>query len=273
MAQRADFPVVVGIDGRPEGVLALRWAAYEARLTGRELMLVHVHDRPLVAADPILEAAVACVHAREPDVAVARISSVGTPVEVLLAAAADAALVVVGSGHGGQFARFGLGSVSTAMATRARCPVVVVRPGEQQVVSDAPVAVGVGGAETMWPALGFAFDVAARHRRPLRVVRCCQPEHSSGAVDWTIRRATLRGAAAALSAEYPDLPVEFGLSTGPVAQTLLSESARAHLLVVGTRGLGVAAGRVLGSVSRAMLAGAQCPVAVVPHPAPSADGG
>jgi nucleotide-binding universal stress UspA family protein len=54
----------------------------------------------------------------------------GHPAKVLLDAAADAALLVVGSRGRGGFTGMLLGSVSQHVIARAACPVVVVRePG------------------------------------------------------------------------------------------------------------------------------------------------
>ena len=52
---------------------------------------------------------------------------VGHPAQVLLDAAADAALLVVGSRGRGGFRGMLLGSVSQDVVARAACPVVVVR--------------------------------------------------------------------------------------------------------------------------------------------------
>ena len=64
----------------------------------------------------------------------------GYPVRVLLDAAADADLLVVGSRGRGGMAGMLLGSVSTQLATYAMCPVVVVRGRGNTAV---PVAVDV----------------------------------------------------------------------------------------------------------------------------------
>ena len=54
----------------------------------------------------------------------------GHPAQVLLDAAADAALLVVGSRGRGGFTGMLLGSVSQSVVARAACPVVVVRAPE-----------------------------------------------------------------------------------------------------------------------------------------------
>ena len=50
----------------------------------------------------------------------------GIPAEVLLSAAADADMVVLGARGGGGFARLALGSVTDQVAHHARCPVVII---------------------------------------------------------------------------------------------------------------------------------------------------
>jgi nucleotide-binding universal stress UspA family protein len=62
---------------------------------------------------------------------------------------------------------------------------------------------------------------------------------------------------------YPDVAVEQAVVRGGAARTLVAESARAQLLVVGARGHGGFVGLLLGSVSRAALLHAACPVAVI----------
>jgi nucleotide-binding universal stress UspA family protein len=130
--------IVVGVDGSASSQQALRWAARQARLTGEELHAVSVWDYPtgaLVLEDidwfgitgKTLEDAVAA--GLDPDEAdrVQRSVLRGYPARVLLDAAGDADLLVVGSrGRGGMVGML-LGSVSQHVVTHARCPVVVVR--------------------------------------------------------------------------------------------------------------------------------------------------
>lgn len=133
--------IYVGVDGSPSSQQALRWAAGQADLTGGELHAVIAWSFPDVYAwgtvideidwaanaEEALEQAVS--DALEPAAAerVQRHVIQGAPARVLLEAAAEADLLVVGSrGHGG-FTGMLLGSVSQHAVTHARCPVVVVR--------------------------------------------------------------------------------------------------------------------------------------------------
>jgi nucleotide-binding universal stress UspA family protein len=131
---------VVGVDGSPASVAALRWAAGQAALTYAAVEAVVCWDYPSTSGmefgsmdiDWAGNARAALVDAL--DVAlgdeattVAVTVTRGHPAEVLVAAARGADLLVVGSrGHvalpGGL-----LGSVSEHVAARASCPVVVVR--------------------------------------------------------------------------------------------------------------------------------------------------
>ncbi|WP_344339012.1 universal stress protein, partial [Kitasatospora putterlickiae] len=135
--------VLAGVDGSPESTAAAHWAAEEALRRGAPLRLLHAwpwltdgrasfadpEDRP-VAAQRMLAAAAEDVQTRYPDLTVHTDVVLDAAVDGMVAAAQDAALLVLGSRGLGGFTGLLLGSVSMAVAGRASVPVVVVRPTE-----------------------------------------------------------------------------------------------------------------------------------------------
>ena len=139
--------IVVGVDGSPESLAALRWAADEARLRGATLRAVHAWFMPMVftsgppllvlpetrdelgkEGEKVLAHALDAVAADVEGLAVERSVVEGSAAHSLLRTAKGADLLVVGSrGHGG-FHGLLLGSVSQQCAHHAPCPVVIVRP-------------------------------------------------------------------------------------------------------------------------------------------------
>ena len=130
--------IVVGVDGSASSQQALRWAARQARLTGEGLHAVSVWDYPTgalvledidwfgITSKTLDDAMTTSLDPEDAD-RVQRSVLRGYPVRVLLDAAADADLLVVGSrGRGGMVGML-LGSVSQNVVVNARCPVVVVR--------------------------------------------------------------------------------------------------------------------------------------------------
>jgi nucleotide-binding universal stress UspA family protein len=136
--------VVVGLDGSRASGAALAWAVDEARRRGARVTVVRAHLAPLV--DEVAEEAVLvwdqstdASYARSAfDATVDRVDAGGVAVERLLvadspgpaivAAAADADLVVVGSSGRGRVPKRLVGSVSLYVTHHAGCPVVVLPP-------------------------------------------------------------------------------------------------------------------------------------------------
>lgn len=161
--------VVVGLDDSPGGRAALAFAVHDAarRGTGVDAVAAFeapeywaatfggLHARPVPAIDDVRAAVRA--HAERivaevcgpfdgsvPPVAVTAVA--GAAGEVLVNAAREADLLVVGTrGHGG-FASALLGSVSLYCVLHATCPVTVVHPDP---VGDEPAPSGATGARTM----------------------------------------------------------------------------------------------------------------------------
>lgn len=134
--------VVVGIDGSEPSKRALEWARFFAGTTGATIEAIsawHIPAAPVIVgtglpADAVLQQAtarvlhetVAAVLGSDPGVPVREMVAHGNSAQVLLDAGKGAQLLVVGSrGHGG-FTGLLLGSVSSACAEHAHCPVLVV---------------------------------------------------------------------------------------------------------------------------------------------------
>jgi nucleotide-binding universal stress UspA family protein len=131
VAERA--PVVVGVDGSKASLRALSWAVAQARLAGAVLTPLCVRGGGGGAPDEdelasLRAAAEAAGSAAEPTVPVEPQLRRGNVSHELLAAAADADLLVIGSRGRGGFASLLLGSTSSQVAGHATRPVVVVRP-------------------------------------------------------------------------------------------------------------------------------------------------
>jgi nucleotide-binding universal stress UspA family protein len=141
-----DRCIVVGVDGSPNGTVALHWAMTQARLTGARIETVTAwHDPAMIGysygwspvmyegasvaaiAEKILTEAVADLVAQQDDPVEIRTRVVqGHPAQVLLEAATGAQMLVVGSRGHGAFASMLLGSVSQHCVQHACCPIVVV---------------------------------------------------------------------------------------------------------------------------------------------------
>ncbi len=266
-------PVVVGYDGSGAALEALGWALLEARRERLPVRVVHVSELESgVLAEAMEQAAT-----RAPDVSTTAVRLLRDSVPAaLLEEAEHAHALVLGSRGRGGFTGLLLGSVSAAVAAHARCPVVVVRPTPTRVLPHVrPVVVGVDGSATSGRAIDLAFDHASWLRVPLVAVHAWRlPAPVGTGASWRTQDITdLRVAQDALLAEslagraerYPDVEVRPVVRRGAAAETVLAVARDAQLLVVGSRGRGGFQGLLLGSVSRAVLHHASCPVVVV-HP-------
>ncbi|MFC3495778.1 universal stress protein [Glycomyces rhizosphaerae] len=143
--ERRHGRIVVGVDGSPSSMLALRWALSQAHATGAEVEAVHAWQIPTSFGAPVallpgedlaaeaktaLATAIERVGADDREVAVRSHVDRGDPATVLLERAKGADMLVVGNRGYGGFVRSLLGSVSDHCVHHATCPVVVVR-GEE----------------------------------------------------------------------------------------------------------------------------------------------
>jgi nucleotide-binding universal stress UspA family protein len=282
-------PVLIGYDGSSASTAALAWAASYARTEGLSLRLVHalalpVLSTPMGIAAPLpvddIEAAArqllddACRHVREahPQLAIDVVVTFGPAAQVVLEESRQAALTVLGSRGLGEFRELVVGSVAAQVSAHASSPVVVVPAGWSAV--EGPVVVGVDGSELSSAAVDFGFRYAAATGVELDAVLAWTGPVSTGPGDLiplvydadALREedeAVLSEAVAGHTDKYPDVVVRHRVVHGHAADVLLDAADGAQLLVVGSRGRGGFRGLLLGSVSRAVLHHAACPVAVV----------
>jgi nucleotide-binding universal stress UspA family protein len=280
-------PIIVGADGTDSSKAAVGWAAREAHRLHLPLRVTHVFewewgtvpydtsnqelDLAREHAESVTATAVFEARLRAHDLKVDADPVVGSPAARLLADSEEAHLVVLGSRGRGGFSSLLLGSVSQRVATHAGCSVVVVRGDE---AADGPVVVGVDDSPSADTVLETAFDQAAGRGSTLEVVRSYLPPlplwmSSVRAADLPTpaedaeERARLEQQLAPWRDKYPGVPVEVTLTHTGIASVLVTASARAQLVVVGSHGRGVIAGALLGSTGLQLLHHAQCPVYIV----------
>jgi nucleotide-binding universal stress UspA family protein len=289
LAEQSRRPIVVGVDGTPGSHRALRWAVQEAQLRRVPARIVtattyppfsplsaetHIGRVPALIRPPQEDhdRALAYASSRLPSGMVSGAHMSGDATAHLLDEARQAELVVVGARGRSTLTAAVLGSVSSAVAARAACPVIVVGTPAAEPEQQAHVVVGVDGSVHAEQALGFAFEEASLRGVPVSVVHCWQAKGTDDALAAAVQAESvslfahlpgMSDSLAAHRASYPDLLVEVSLLEGEASSVLADQSHHAQLVVVGSRGLGAVTGPLLGSVSQHLLHHAHCPVAVV----------
>jgi nucleotide-binding universal stress UspA family protein len=284
--------IVIGYDGSPASEAAARWAADAAERLGRPLRVVHAMPWPILrtasgaavlveldtvrhAAERLLAKVCRRLRAEHPGLDLGAEVMTGDSVPVLLREAAESSLLVVGSRGLGELRDLAAGSVMAHVATHAHCPVVVVPTDWPRAASVRnEVVVGVDGSAQSAAAIDFGFRYAELTGAAVTAVLAWHDPKSTGPGDMLFpvfdvevleqdSAAVLGEAVAGQAVDHPDVKVTEQLVHGAAANVLVDASQHAQLLVVGSRGRGRFRGLLLGSVSRAVLHHAQCPVAVV----------
>ncbi|HEX6425074.1 MAG TPA: universal stress protein [Acidimicrobiales bacterium] len=290
--------IVVGVDGSPGSQHALRWAGRLARLLDASVLVVHAvglleerHEPGTTAADrraamrKLVEhewcaplASADCPHEVE--------VRDGSPVDVLLGAAASsgAALVVTGCRGVGDNTALALGSTSLKLLQAARLPVLVVPEPDGGARPDArdgrldTVMVGVDRSAPALVALGVATDLAEVSGASLAVVEVLESVPTFPLGPSTTEASAGEEGAAARAQSFLDrqaaairergVDVRTFVRTGEPADALLdlADELDSTLVVVGTRGRGGPDELLLGSVARTVADRARRPTLVVPDP-------
>ncbi len=271
------YGIVAGYDGSPGSGAALRWAAREAKARGTTLTvcltwtpdhmalptesdlcdLARQHGQEILARGlPYAESVLGPGRVR------AELAA-GSAAHVLCAHSRIADMVVVGCLGHSELPGLLLGSVAWQVAGHACGRVVVVR-GEWRPANQppGPVVVGADGSPVAQAAVAFAFEEAALRDVPL--VAVCALSDAPGRLGEGQQVEQDFGHLMACEAkEHAGVTVVQRILAGTPRVALLTASADAQMLVVGSRGRGGLEGMYLGSVAQAVLHHAPCPVGVV----------
>ncbi len=198
------------------------------------------------------------------------------------------ALLVAGSRLGAAYGRVGLGSTTERLLDGAPCPVAIAPRGWTERPLGA-IAVAMLPSPEGQAALDLAAALAHAAAVPLRLVmvlsdspdateaaelaRALTSEQAIAGVDGVEPDEPPPGAAAVLvpaltSAAHdraPKIDAGADVYVGDPSDTLVRASARAGLLVLGSRAYGHGAEVHAGGVARSVLSSARCPVVLVPR--------
>ncbi|KRQ25430.1 MULTISPECIES: universal stress protein [Mycobacteroides] len=282
MSSSNNAAIIVGVDGSPSSDAAVRWAAQESAMYRVPVHLVsafdiertHVHEQQRREriyqsrerqAQLALERAQRIVNAVSNNAVHCHVAF-GHPVQVLMEAARDARILVVGCRGLRPMDRLLLGSVSTALLHHAPCPVAVVH---QEAAPDKslPVLLGIDGSPASERATAIAFAEASHRKVPLVAVHAWHDWNVVGPeidLDVTVNeeKQTLAERLAGWQERYPDVTVERRVVCDLARHYLVEESAHTQLVVVGSHGRGGFTGMMLGSVASAVAQASRVPVVV-----------
>lgn len=285
--EQPNLPIIVAVDGSASSRQAVVWATAAAARHGCPLRIVTSIVVPaavlglgLVFTDSdrddlhrdgerVVEHALrlACGAA----LAITTEVTSDPVIPYLIAASRHARTVVVGSRGLGAVRRGLLGSVSTAVAQHAHCPVTVIHGSADADARSVlrPVLVGMDGIPGNESVLELAFEQAALRKVGLTALHCgsdgAGPYMSAAGWESLLEQTDdrLTETLAGVSARYPDVEVRRIQLMADPTRALLEESRNAQLLVVGNRGRGGLTGMLLGSTSSALLHSAACPTMIV----------
>ncbi|WUJ70140.1 universal stress protein [Kribbella soli] len=282
------LPVLVGIDGSRDGLIALTWAASYALLHAAPLHAVHVVDddrHVAVGAPPatrddgseVLDDALDELELIGFGSASLEVRH-GRPAQILLEQSERSQALVVGRRGMGGFAELVLGSTSqvcTALSTKV--PLVVVPDTwNPKAPPRGRIVVGIDGSVEGQDALQFAFELAPTTGAEIVGVHAIEvPENYPDPNVWDdpdrepwrdtadeLLARTLEG----WIAKYPDVAVHRRSITDHPVLALARESQDADLVVVGGLGRTAFSELRMGTVARGLLYHSHSPVAVVHHP-------
>jgi nucleotide-binding universal stress UspA family protein len=259
--------LLVGIDGSPASLAALRWAVDLAGTSGAPVVAVHAFAPGYAEVSPSqyeqLEADATemlgawCAETGDSESVDPMV--IGGGPAALLSIAHPTDLLVLGTRGDYGIAHLHLGSVAHHLVHHTSVPLAIVpRPVAGRAVSR--IVIGVDGSVGSAAAVSFTAPLARALGAAVVAVHAAEP----GADVPT--RAQVRDWVSPIEAAGTQVEVEIDFDLAPVAAICRAIAAKPETLaVVGTRGLGGFSGLRLGRV--AMHLAHSCDVAVVLVPA------
>lgn len=294
------FPtkVLLAVDGSEAAERAARAGVELARETDSELHVVYVTAFPSILYVPeyrtqardmmaeregreTLDEQLAKVRDLGGEVSEAHLK-IGRPDEevVKLGEEIGAGLLIVGNRGLGSLRRVLMGSVSESVVHHAHCPVLVVRPRDEDddSLSGGGILVATDGSEEAGMAVGVAAELAGALGTGLHIVHALPTEPSMpypypyARERWEASMERARKKARAFVEEEAGrveaesgVPARAHFRLGRPDEEIvkLGEELGAGMLVVGSRGLGGIKRALMGSVSDSVARHAHSPVLVV----------
>lgn len=306
MSEISTQPIVVGVSGAGDSEGALRFAIDEAIAQRCGITIVHAlsESLPPPPGEPLIgfgsrseeshhfvdgsESAEAYRLVTETARRARAMSNrrvevdtripVGRPVRAIVNAGAHARLIVVQHHDLPTFERIFVRSTSVGVSARAHCPVVTVPPLWGPELRHNRVTVGIDRSDDAADILRIAFESAERRMARLDVVHAWKLMRAdddivvshSLAHEWQERSETeLARILTPWQRQFPQVNVEQHVVQQGAVEALLGHSKESDLLVLGRHAAAHILPLPLGSIARAMVNGAGCPVEVVPHGGPA----
>jgi nucleotide-binding universal stress UspA family protein len=280
--------VVIGFGATPEGDDALALGSLLSRLLGGEPVVTRVIPWPrhMLGDDP--DAAIERETRGAFEVARDRLAGLDAETRAVADASpahalfdvideTGAGLVVIGSTHRGVVGRLLPGSVATSLLHGAATAVAIAPRGycEGPRPTIERVGVAVNDSEESRGALDAGIAIAAAAGATLELIAVSDPNPfgytsafeimTAGEIEGAATEHARKALEEARGRVPEGIPVEEHLRRDEPGATLVEESERLDLLLVGSRGYGPVGRTFLGSVSSHVTRKAACPVIVTPR--------
>ena len=283
-------PIVIGYDGSEHGRDALALGrALGATLSAPLLVVIAYTPQQWLWApgtaepmdEPAREQLLEQARAAFPDEDAVEIRTVASPSAAgALHAEAErvgASIIVVGCSHRGRMSRALLGTVAQEVLDAAPAAVAVAPAGlaDASKIGFSRIGVGFDDSPSAYDALAVAHRIAGSAHAELRLLWAAH----------LVARALPLAATSYLNPDYfeqvraevedrleqaaapmrEEVSIRAEIVRGETTHALIEQSERLDMLVLGSRGYGPFRRVLLGSVSRGVIAGAGCPVLIVPR--------